>query len=73
MGRQIVDKIEVEERMDDFKAEDTRHNPYRERILDEVCMQAFGSKHPTKEGVFLSHGTVIARMFARGTQSRAAS
>ena len=49
----IVDKIEVEERMDDFKTEGTRHNPYKERILDDVCTQAFGSKHPTKKGYAL--------------------
>ena len=40
----IVDKIEGAERMDDFKTEGTRHNPYRERILDDVCTQAFGPK-----------------------------
>ena len=68
----IVYKIEVEGRMDDFKTEGTRHYPYYGgRFIDDVCMHAFGSKLPTKEGVFLSHGTVIARMFARGTQSRA--
>ena len=51
--------------------EGSKPNPYREKILDDVCTHAFGSTHPTKEGVFLSHGTVIARMFAKGTQGRA--
>ena len=32
----IVDNIEVEEQMDDFKTEGTRHNPYRERILNDI-------------------------------------
>ena len=54
-----------------FKAGGANYNTYREKILGDVCMQAFGSTHPTKEGVFLSHGAVIARTFARGTQSRA--
>ena len=40
-------------------------------MMYDVCEQAFGSKHQTKEGVFLSHGTIVARMFARGTQGRA--
>ena len=57
--------------MQDFKAERSKPNPYREKILDEVCMEAFGSTHPTKEGVFFNHGTVVARMFAKGTQGRA--
>ena len=63
----FVDKIEAEGRMEDFKAEGSKLNPYREKILDDVCMHAFGSTHPTKEGVFFWHGTVIARMFAKGT------
>ena len=54
-----------------FKAEGSKLNLYREGILDEVCTEAFGSTHPTKEGVFFKHGTVVARMFARGTQGRA--
>ena len=67
----IVNKIEDEGRLEEFKTEGTKYNPYREAILDDVCEQAFGSKHPTKEGVFLSHGTIVARMFARSTQGRA--
>ena len=67
----IMDKIEDEGRLEEFKTEGTNSNPYREAILDDVCEQAFGSKHPTKEGVFLSHGMTVARMFARGTQGRA--
>ena len=66
-----VDRIKVEGRTNDFKAEGKQSNPYREKILDEVCTEAFGSTHPTKEGDFFKHGTVVARMFARGTQGRA--
>ena len=50
----VVDRIEAEGRMKDFKAEGPKHNPYREAILDEVCTEAFGSTHPTKEKVFSS-------------------
>ena len=64
----VVDKIEDESRLGEFKTEGMRHNPYREAILYSVCDQAFGSKHPSKEGVFFSHNTMVARMFARGTQ-----
>jgi hypothetical protein len=46
----IVDKIECEGRLKDSKTEGTRHNPYREAILDDVCMKAFGSKHPHNSG-----------------------
>ena len=44
----VVDRIENEGRTQDFKAEGTKSNPYREKILDEVCTEAFGSTHPTK-------------------------
>ena len=64
----IVDKIEDEDIIKGFKTEGAKYNPYREAFLDDVCEQAFGSKHPAKEWVFLSHGTIVARMFARGTQ-----
>jgi hypothetical protein len=67
----FVDRIEAEGRMRDFKAEGAKPNPYREAILDEVCLEAFGTKHPTKENVYFQHGTVVARMFGRGTQGRA--
>jgi hypothetical protein len=53
------------------KAEGSKFNPIREAILDEICTEAFGSTRPTKEKVFFQHGTVVARMFARGTQGRA--
>ena len=39
----IVDRIEDEGRTQDFKAEGAKLNPYREKILDEVCTEAFGS------------------------------
>ena len=45
----LVDRIEAEGRLRDFKAEGATPNSYREAILDEVCLEAFGSKHPTKE------------------------
>ena len=34
-------------------------------------MESFASKSPTKEGVRFFHGTMVARLFARGTQGRA--
>jgi hypothetical protein len=68
---QIVDKIEDEGKMKYFKGEGGVYNPYREKVLDYVCTEAFGSKSPTKEGVYFSHGTMVARLFAKGTQGRA--
>ena len=44
----IVDKIESEGRLEDFNAEGTKYIPYREAILDDVCMQACGQKNQTK-------------------------
>ena len=67
----VVDRIEAEGRMKDFKSEGAKPNPYRDAILDQVCVEAFGSKYPTKENVYFQHGSVVARMFARGTQGRA--
>ena len=66
-----MDRTEDDGRTQDFKAESAKSNPYRENFLDEVCTEACGSTHPTKEGVFFKHGTVVARTFARGTQGRA--
>ena len=45
----IVDEIEGEGRLEYFKTEGTKYNPYRETILDGVCMKAFGSNIPTKK------------------------
>ena len=45
--------------------------PYREKVLDYVCTEAFGANNPTKEGVYFSHGTMVARLLANGTQGRA--
>ena len=53
------------------RPKDPNITPYREAILDEVCTEALSSTRPTKENVFFQHGTVVARMFARGTQGRA--
>ena len=44
----VVDKIEDDGRMDEFKTAGAKYNRYREKIIDDVCMQAFGSKSPTK-------------------------
>ncbi|MFM7986078.1 MAG: hypothetical protein ACKPKO_42870, partial [Candidatus Fonsibacter sp.] len=49
----LVDDIEKEGRMYDFKSEGKAFNPYRERIIAFACSEAFGTTHPTKEGVFL--------------------
>ena len=45
----VVDRIEAEGRMKDFKSEGAKPNPSRDAILDQVCVEAFGSKYPTKE------------------------
>ena len=47
----VVDKIEKEGRMEHFKVEGSKLNPYREKILDDVCMHAFGTTHPPKKGI----------------------
>jgi hypothetical protein len=67
----IVHNLESEGRREYFKAKWHRANPYREKILDYACTAAFGTKSPTKEGVYFSHGTMVARMFARCSQGRA--
>jgi hypothetical protein len=46
-------------------------NPYREKVFDFAYLEAFGTKRNTREGVYFSHGTMIARTFAKGSQSRA--
>ena len=39
---------------EEFNAEGNIYNPYREKVLDYICMDAFGSKSPTKRrGLFL--------------------
>ena len=45
--------------------------PYREHVVEFACMEALGTKNLTKEGVYFSHGTMVARMFARVSTSRA--
>ncbi|MFM7978101.1 MAG: hypothetical protein ACKPKO_02200, partial [Candidatus Fonsibacter sp.] len=65
-----MDDMEAERRMEEFKAEGLAFNSYREHILDDACMEAFGSTIPTKEGVFWTHGSMAARMFAKRTQGR---
>ena len=67
----IVDEIEGAGRMNDFKVVNNKYNAFREAIVDRVCVQAFGTKNPSKEGVFLRHGPMVARMFAKGSQGRA--
>ena len=67
----IVDDIEDSGMMNDFKVVDNKYNSYREAIVDRVCIEAFGTKYPTKEGVFRNHGPMVARMFAKGSQGRA--
>ena len=67
----IVDEIERAGRMNDFKVVDDKHNSFREAIVDKVCGQAFVTKYPTKDKVFLNHGPMVARMFAKGSQGRA--
>ena len=49
-----------------FKVVDNKNSDFREAIVDKVCAQAFGTKYPTKEGVFRHHGPMVARMFAKG-------
>ena len=65
---EIADKIEDEGRMDVFKAEGTKRNKYREKVVDYACIQAIGDKNPATERVFLRHGVMVARMFARGAR-----
>ena len=71
MGYVAFDEIVIAGRMNDFKVSDNRHNPFREAIVDKVCVQAFGTTYRTKESVFLHHGPMVARMFAKGSQGRA--
>ncbi|MFM7981872.1 MAG: hypothetical protein ACKPKO_21390, partial [Candidatus Fonsibacter sp.] len=52
----IVDGMEKSGQMLKFKTLGNQHNPYREQILDFTCMEAFGSKYPTKEGVYWKQG-----------------
>ena len=66
----IVDGIEMAGRMRDFRVVDNSYNSYREAIIDKVCVEAFGRKNPTTEGVFQQHGAMVARMFAIRSQKR---
>ena len=64
----IIDDIENDGRMLDFKTESIKPNPYRDSIVNRVCMEAFKSKHASKFAVYERHGALVARMFAKGTQ-----
>ena len=48
----IVDEIEDAGTMQDFKIVDNKYNSFREHIVDKVCVQAFGTKNPTKSTYF---------------------
>ena len=61
----IVDEIEDAGRMNDFKVVDNKYNSFREANVDKVCLEAFGTKYPTKESVFINQGPMVARMFAK--------
>ena len=56
----IVDDIENDGRVLDFKAEGAKPNPYRDSIVDRVRLQAFKSKNPTRSDAFEKHGAGCA-------------
>jgi hypothetical protein len=46
----LVDNIEREGNMEEFKADGSKYSPYREKVHDFACTEAFGPKNPTKKG-----------------------
>ena len=46
-------------------------NPYREKMLGDVCYEAFGNVNPSREPVYASQGSFATRILSKGTQRRA--
>ena len=58
----MVDNIEKEANMEEFKADGSKYNPYRrDKVLDDACTQASGTRSP---------GTPISESFAQNSFER---